>query len=48
MPAGIHTIKIDGFAPVIFQIVPANLPLLLGLSEDTSESPQLGFLRDED
>ena len=47
MPFDAQTIMnspIDGFAPVIIQIVPANLPLLLGNSEQEDESPQLSSL----
>ncbi|MFH1359902.1 MAG: AarF/UbiB family protein [Candidatus Omnitrophota bacterium] len=44
-PQSIQSIQIGGFSPVIFQIVPTNLPLLLDLSEDELESPQLGLLR---
>ena len=34
----LESIQIDGFSPVILQIVPTNLPLLLGIAEDEEES----------
>ena len=41
-PQAIQSIQIDGFSPVIFQIVPTNLLLLLGVSEYEIERDQLG------
>ncbi len=41
----IETIPIDGLSPVIFQIIPTNLPLLLGISEKDEEPGQLTSLR---
>jgi len=36
-PQAIQTIQIDGFSPVIFQIVPTNLPMLMGVLEGEEE-----------
>lgn len=32
-PQVIQSIQIDGFSPVIFQIVPTNLPMLMGINK---------------
>ncbi len=39
-PAQLQNIKIDGFSPVILQIIPTNLPLFLGL-KDTDQQLQV-------
>ncbi len=36
-PKSIQSIQIDGFSPVIFQIVPTNLPMLIGIAESEAE-----------
>ena len=36
-PQAIQSIQIDGFSPVIFQIVPTNLPLLLGILDNKDQ-----------
>jgi len=40
-PQAIQSIQIDGFSPVIFQIVPTNMPLMLGVSESDQDQLQL-------
>jgi len=37
----IQSIQLDGFSPVIFQIVPTSLPLLMGLSEKEEKAINL-------
>lgn len=40
-PQVIETIQIDGFSPVIFQIIPTNLPLLIGGAQSNQPGQQL-------
>jgi len=45
----LETMPIDGFAPVIFQIIPVNnLPLLLGIADDLPDEtqPEISILKD--
>jgi len=37
-PAQLENIKIDGFTPVILQIIPTNLPLFIGINEPEKET----------
>ena len=37
----IQSIQIDGFSPVIFQIVPTNLPLLMGIKDSMLNSVEI-------
>ncbi|MCC6759472.1 MAG: hypothetical protein IT395_07610 [Candidatus Omnitrophica bacterium] len=43
-PTQLQNIQIDGFSPVILQIIPTNLPLFIGI-KDTDESLQVSSIK---